>query len=302
MAHPLPLQHRVLARGARNLGKGLTLIAANAHRFGWLPGNEDVRVVRDIPYTHRGGKQCIDVYLPRRIDHSRPLPFVYFIHGGAWVLGDRKVGTIMGRVLASRGIAVVTAGYRLAPGHGLHEQLDDVKKALQFTLHSGSRWNLDTSRYAIVGESAGAHLTMRLLQEFPGLLPGTIRPKAVVSFYGPYDLDIYRRVESPWVRGFLRTISQGGDVVDLIGSHGAMKELPWTDVPVFLIHGDSDNLVPVQQSVRMRKLLEKQGVPVELKIYAGAGHGFNYQSRSNPQHTIDSYREVVKFFRRHVGE
>jgi len=109
-------------------------------------------------------------------------------------------------------------------------------------------------------------------------------------------------VESPWVKGFLRTISQGKDVGELVDTHGAMRELPWTDVPVFLIHGDADNLVPVQQSVKMRKLLEKQGVPVDLKIYSGSGHGFNYQARSNPRHTVDSYRQVVIFFRKHVGE
>ncbi|HEY6556567.1 MAG TPA: alpha/beta hydrolase [Polyangiaceae bacterium] len=291
-----PSSARLLTRGAKIFGKVVSISAANVHRLGWAPGDDEVELIRDIPYTRRGGKQSVDLYLPKNRDRARPLPFAFYMHGGGWVIGDRKMGTLMGRHLASRGIAVVAPGYRLVPSASLDEQLEDIKQALQFILDSAGRYGLESERYALIGESAGAHLAMRLLQRFPG----GPRPRAAVGFYGPYDLEIYRRAKSPWMKAFFRTIAQGTDLDVVVKSHGALCELPWTNMPVLLVHGSADRFVPVQNSIRMKELLERQGVPVTLTIYPGSGHGFNYQTRVNPQHTLDSYRELVRFFHQHV--
>ncbi len=290
------MKSRLLTRGAKTFGKFVSITLANVHRLGWLPSDAHVELIRDVAYAKRGGKQSVDVYLPRKRDRSKPLPFALYIHGGGWVIGDRKMGTHMGRNLASRGIAVVAPGYRLCPSCSLDEQLEDVKQALRFTLDAAHGFGLDRERYVVIGESAGAHLAMRLLQTFPD----APRPRGAVGYYGPYDLELYRRASAPFMKEFLHTLSRGEDVDHVVRTHGAMRELPWTDVPVLLMHGSSDRFVPVQNSIRMQRLLEQQGVPVELKIYQGSGHGFNYQTRVNPHHTAESYRELMRFFREQV--
>lgn len=287
---------RLLTRSAKIFGKAVSISAANMHRLGWLPSDSHVELIRDVPYTERGGKQSVDVYLPKQRDRLKPLPFALYLHGGGWIIGDRKMGSLIGRNLASRGIAVVAPGYRQCPSCSIHGQLEDIKAALRFVLDGAYGFGLDASRYMLIGESAGAHLAMRLLQDFPD----AERPRAAVGFYGPYDLELYRRSRSALMTEFLRTIDQGRDIEELVRIHGALRELPWTDLPVFLIHGGADRFVPVENSIRMKRLLERQGVPVELKIYPGSGHGFNYQTRINPHHTADSYVQLERFFRQNV--
>ena len=44
--------------------------------------------------------------------------------------------------------------------------------------------------------------------------------------------------------------------------------------PVLILHGEDDATVPVEEAYQLQKLLEKKGIPYEIKIYPGAGHGF----------------------------
>jgi acetyl esterase/lipase len=218
------------------------------------------------------------------------------VHGGGFVIGDRKMGALMGRRLAARGIPVVAPGYRLCPDASLHEQLDDLTRALETIVASAGRFGLDAERYALIGESAGAHLAMRLLAERPEIA----RPRAAVGFYGAYDLGAYRRRDSRVFDAFLRTVGRGGDIDALVRAHHAVRELPFTDMPVLLVHGSADRFVPVQNSIALARCFEAQGVPVELTIYPGAGHGFNYQTVFRPEHTAASFLELEDFFLRHV--
>lgn len=288
----------LVTQGAKAFGRVVSASTANLHRFGLLPGDDAVERVLDVPYTARGGKQSFDLYLPRHRDKLSEQPFVFFIHGGGWVIGDRKMGALMGRRLASQGIAVVAAGYRLSPAASLDEQRADISIALAHVLDAAPRYGLDASRYALMGESAGAHLAMRLLQEFPNLA----RPRAAIGMYGAYDLGLYRDLGSPVFDAFLRTVGQGADVDAFVNQHHAVRTLPFTDVPVLLVHGDADRFVPVQNSVSLARVLLSQGVAVDLRIYPGAGHGFNYQSLTLPHHTADSFRALEGFFERHVRD
>lgn len=287
-----------ITRAAKVFGKVVSASTANLHRVGYLPGDERVERVLDVPYTDRGGKQSFDVYRPIRPPSSTPVPFVFFVHGGGFVIGDRKMGALVGRHLADRGFGVVAAGYRLAPGASLGEQRDDVARALTCVLESAPRLGLDANRYALMGESAGALLAMRLLQE----LPDVARPRAAIGMYGVYDLGIYRAADSLPLRTFLRTIARDEDVDELVAEHHAVRKLPFTDVPVLLIHGEADRVVPVENSRSLARTLERQGVSVELKTYRGAGHGFNYQKLLAPHHTVDSFHRIADFLRRHVQE
>lgn len=293
----IPLTAALTARSMKTLGKGLSWVAGNSHRWGWLPGDHKLETDLNVPYAGRGGKQSVDVYLPKEpLEPGRPHPWLFFIHGGGWVIGDRKMGAVTGRVLASRGIAVVSAGYRLAPRHGLADQIADVQAAMRFVHDNAGRWNLDTSRFGICGESAGAHLTLRLAQDFPeGLHP----PCGIVAFYGLYEFGGFRRPRSfrhaMVSHVFMGALRRGEELEVFLNDHHALRPLPWTDVPVLLIHGDRDGLVSVGQTYKLAALLREQGVPTEVKVYPGVGHAFNYARRKNPHYAVDAFKTLGRF-------
>ena len=67
-------------------------------------------------------------------------------------------------------------------------------------------------------------------------------------------------------------------------------------MPVLLLHGDADPVVPVEQSQRLAAALAAAGGDVELHVYPGEGHGFR-----QPEHQLDEYRRMGAFFERVTG-
>jgi dipeptidyl aminopeptidase/acylaminoacyl peptidase len=109
------------------------------------------------------------------------------------------------------------------------------------------------------------------------------RVQAVVDFFGPTDFAQMGKHSLP-----NSTINHdapdapearliGGPVPENKEKVAAANPITYItkESPPFLImHGNQDNLVPYQQSELLRDALQKAGVPVTLKIIAGAGHGF----------------------------
>lgn len=93
-----------------------------------------------------------------------PAPLIFFIHGGGWVAGHRlsTLGTFLEEVLAE-GISVVSIEYRfvteaLMAGVNPPVQwpMEDAARALQFVRSRAAEWNIDKTRIAACGSSAGA--------------------------------------------------------------------------------------------------------------------------------------------------
>jgi acetyl esterase/lipase len=110
-------------------------------------------------------RQVLDFYQAKS-DH--PTPVLFWIHGGGWMGGDKTNPDFLDRVLAS-GISVVSINYRLIPD-AIAEKisppvkacLDDAARALQFTRSKAGEWNLDKTRIAACGGSAGGFSSLWL--------------------------------------------------------------------------------------------------------------------------------------------
>ena len=180
MPGKIPLVTRFTVYGImRPIGAVLSAMHGLGHQRGLNPGDDRVRVLRGLRYGQRSRAQAIDVYLPRHVPRGARLPTVFFVHGGAWVMCNRAVSASMGRSLAALGYAVVAPGYRLLPDCKPEEQQHDVQNALQKTLELAQKdLPLDPDSMIIMGESAGAHLTARLLQSYPDEAPKPKRPLA----------------------------------------------------------------------------------------------------------------------------
>jgi acetyl esterase/lipase len=98
-----------------------------------------------------------------RAKSDKPTPLLFYIHGGGWTGGDRSVVRSMLKPALDAGISVVSVEYR-----NIRDSMDDglvppVKgpmfdcaRALQFTRSKAKEWNLDKTKVALAGGSAGA--------------------------------------------------------------------------------------------------------------------------------------------------
>jgi acetyl esterase/lipase len=216
---------------------------------------------------------------------TAPRPVVVLIHGGAWRRGHRSAlrGTM--RAFAARGYAAATVDYRLAsaPRNVFPGPVSDVRCAVRTLRARAGRLGLDPSRFVAVGFSAGAHLASLLATapDVPGLDDGTCpvatspAVQAAVAFYGPHDLRAPLRVgpgADGAIRNFLGVSRHVAPGLATLAS--PIAHVDPADPPMLLVHGLRDRIVEVDQTRRMRRALERAGVPVTALELPRRRHGF----------------------------
>ncbi|MDR0446991.1 MAG: alpha/beta hydrolase [Oscillospiraceae bacterium] len=157
---------------------------------------EGARQFMDIKYSDAHEKNLLDIYLPET--GNGPFPTIIFMHGGAYVGGDKndmQIGVIADAL--NRGYALVSVEQRLLPDGLFPYPLFDFKAAIRFLRENASAYMLDESKFVTAGTSAGAyHAVMAAAtQEIPafedlsmGSAAVSSRVAAAIGFYGVYDL------------------------------------------------------------------------------------------------------------------
>lgn len=165
---------------------------------GWPAGEEDapeqVEVLRDLPYESPYGRNAYDLYLPKA-ETDNPLPVVVWVHGGAFVAGDKSGVANWAACLAAHGLAVAAVEYQWAPEAHWPAQVEQIGQCCR-ALAGDPR--LDLGRVVVAGDSAGAHMAAQfaLIHTSPAfrtdtglepvLAPGAL--KAALLLCGPYDI------------------------------------------------------------------------------------------------------------------
>ncbi len=110
-------------------------------------------------------RQVLDFY---KAASDQPTPLLFFIHGGGWMNGDKANPDFLAKCLES-GISVVSINYRLIPDAiqagvkpPVKACLQDAARALQFVRSKAKEWNIDRTRIAGCGGSAGGFSSLWL--------------------------------------------------------------------------------------------------------------------------------------------
>jgi acetyl esterase/lipase len=230
-----------------------------------MPNSPDRAIASTVAYGDHPS-QFIEIQWPGG-DEARPV--VALIHGGFWRLPwDRTLMAPLAKDLLGRGFATVNVEYRRLgeKGGGWPGTCEDILGALR----AASR-ELDVSRLALVGHSAGGHLALWAAHHAPTPV------RLVVSQAGVSDL---RAAARERLDGGADTLPAA---VEFMG--GEPSEVPdyalaapiellplGPSVHQLVVHGDADDRVPFQQGVDYVAAAQAAGDSAELAAFTGMGH------------------------------
>ncbi len=239
----------------------------------------------NIPYTSPGGRlERLNLYVPTGPAPAGGWPVIVAIHGGGWRRFNKdEYGPRIASAFVSHGYVVVAPNYRLSsPGIASWPlNFEELQSAVRWVSTHASQFGINSSRVVAMGESAGANLANLLgTQSSDGTRAASVDSasvEAVVSFSSPTDLaSLY--AESPQAG---KAVAQflGGPPAAVPGNYAAaspVDQVSPNSAPTFLIHGGSDPLVPVSQSIELARALTAAGVHNDLVILPGSGHDLNF--------------------------
>lgn len=153
---------------------------------GIFPAPVFLEQAKDLEIRTRAGAIKVRVIHPAG---DRATGIYLHIHGGGWTLGAHDMQDVALRLLADEtGLVAASIGYRLAPEHPYPAAVDDCEDVVLHLLKHGEKLLGAPARFAIGGESAGAHLaavTLLRLRDRHGIRDAISAANLV---YGDYDL------------------------------------------------------------------------------------------------------------------
>ncbi|KAH7650985.1 prenylcysteine alpha-carboxyl methylesterase protein [Dioscorea alata] len=242
------------------------------------------QVRRSVVYGEQP-RNRLDLYLPTNTDQLKPV--VAFVTGGAWIIGYKAWGALLGKQLAERGIIVACIDYRNFPQGTISDMVKDASQGISFVCSKAAGYGGDPNRIYLVGQSAGAHIAACTLLDQALKESGegedatwsVSQIKAYFGISGGYNLlklvdhfhsrGLYRSIFLSVMEGeeSLRRYSPEVVVQDPYVRHAASL-LP----PIILFHGMSDYSIPCDASETFAEALRNAGVEAKLVLYKGKTH------------------------------
>ena len=262
-------------------------------------------VVHNIDYWGDGSRAHRLDIIRRRSDPPTAAPVLLYIHGGAWVIGDkREQGLPLLHELARRGWVTVTINYRLSPKATWPDHLVDCKRALAWVREHIAEYGGDPGFIAVSGGSAGGHLCsmLALTPGDPSFQPGfdgiPTSVDACVPFYGVYDMTAGRgtdHVDKGLMKLLERRVfkSRYEDDPQLFEDASPLRRVNPQAPPFFVVHGTNDTLVPVAEARRFVEALRTVSeAPVVYAELPYAQHAFDVLPSLRSAHAVAA---VIRF-------
>lgn len=211
-----------------------------------------------------------------------PFPVVIYLHAGGWCFGTPKSFRKLGMHFAANGYVCVNLDYRLSPEHRFPAHLEDVLGALDAIPLLARRYNADSSRVFLAGESAGANLALvATMASSDGNAERLSPVRGLLLFYGVYDLAgaLEKANHHPGlvlqVKSYVGPENYPAKLVDtLVSPLGTESpKFPSTVPPCIILEGGDDPIVGGEG----RKLFNALGGSEkghELYIVPGMPHSF----------------------------
>jgi dipeptidyl aminopeptidase/acylaminoacyl peptidase len=185
-----------------------------------------------------------------------PRAFFYLSRGWAVLMPNARGSTGYGRTYAQ----ALTGGWG-------DVDLADVAAGIRHAKHAG--W-CDPERVAVTGGSAGGFTVLQLCTRHPELV------RAGVSLFGVTDLfDLAATTHRFESRYLDRIVGELPEHAARYRDRSPVTYARDTSVPVLVLQGDADKVVPKAQADLMVDAMRAGGATVEYHVYEGEGHGWS---------------------------
>jgi acetyl esterase/lipase len=284
----------------------LAVAGAGYWFYGWLTTTPPTQA--NLAYSNKSDRNVLDLYLPDGA--TEPVPVVVWVHGGAFMMGDKSGPQSLAELNAA-GYAVAAINYRLSGTDQWPAQLEDVQAAVAYLRANAADLGIDSAKVALFGASAGGHLvstTGITLAADPATAV-----QAVVDWFGPVDFttmdaDIKETgvtrstgrndaADSPESALIGMSVAENPEEAQKVSPLYVLLQLPeGTVLPPFLImHGGADTFVGPKQSERLRDaLLAWQGnTSVTFEILPEGGHGSGSFQEAPATATVVAFLDSV---------
>ncbi|WP_088068493.1 alpha/beta hydrolase [Gottfriedia luciferensis] len=256
--------------------------------------SKDVIVQRDVRYTNPVEvPQTFDIY--RSKNFRGPSPTLIFVHGGSWRYGSKELNkrwkTIFNEIV-NDGYTAISIDYTLysKENYSYDFPVRDVKTAINFIYKNSTELGIDRKQIGLAGASAGGHLAL-----LTGLQPDIQNKlKYIIAWYPISDLTTMNQSPSSRSTEIVDKYmnSTVGQMTDEYNRMSPIQYVEHTKIPIFIVHGTGDKLVPFSQSERFAKKNPKMVTLIALK---NGNHGFtNLSIQKSTNDTINYLKARLK--------
>ena len=257
-----------------------------------IGGPFPVEVVHDLPYVDGPdadpNKQKLDLFLPKG---QTNVPVLFFIHGGAWRTGDRKLYAPLGRTFARNGVATVVISYRLSPKVQHPGHIEDVARAFAWTMHNIAKYGGNPAEVFVTGQSAGGHLAALLATNEQYLAAEKLTARAIKGVIPISGIYVLR--EHPLLKGVLATGKEA------VTSASPLQHVTGDEPPFLIIFADNDFTTCDTMSRSFADALRAKKVPARVVEIPNRNH-LSIIIRMAASEADAVSQETLKFIAQHA--
>lgn len=281
-------------------------VAVNAQKeiplYDVVPNSKPSENIQKTETDSNGISRISNVSIPTLTIYSPEKPngtAVIICPGGGYkILASSHEGSDVARVFNEWGVTAFVLKYRLPNDKIMLDKsiapLQDAQRAIQIVRQNAKSWGINSKKIGIMGFSAGGHLAASLSTRYEERL---ITNADKTPLKPNFSILIYP------VISFTDSLAHKGSRDNLIGKnpsswkvkkysneYNVTKKTP----PAFLVHAKDDKGVSYLNTVSYEQALQKNKVPVHVKLFEKGGHGFGMNNKTTDEKWMDELRVWMK--------
>ncbi len=234
--------------------------------------------------TRDGARMRAYVLFPKNYEPGKPHPMIILPHGGPQSR-SRPVYDRLSQFLSTRGYTVAQPNFRGSTGYGRDFEAagykewggvmqDDLADTVDFMVKQGYA---DPDKVCIVGASYGGYAALMGAIKTPTLYRCAASLNGVTDLVSQVKHDMKNLVDKDdWGRYLFERIGHPDDDREMLDRNSPAQHADKIEIPVLIIAGTEDEIVPFSQAKVMIRALQKAGVEHEFIELDDAGHNTLY--------------------------